>query len=255
VYRYSYSEAVGSTRNLASVTYPDGKTKTYVYNEPSNVSSSGFTTALTGIVDENSSRFATFKYDELGRAISSEHAGGVEKVVVTYDADENNNVLSSSVTDALNTSRSYSFVDILGRSRVSNVSQPCPTGCGNSSAITYDANGNVSSKTDFNGNITNYIYDLTRNLETSRTEAYGTPQARTITTQWHATYRLPTLITEAGKTTSFNYDTSSNLLSETITDTTLNKSRTWSWTYNNLGQVLTADGPRTDVTDVTTNTY
>ena len=32
-------------------------------------------------------------------------------------------------------------------------------------------------------------------------------------------------------------------------------SQNWSYTYNANGQVLTADGPRTDVTDITTNTY
>ena len=37
----------------------------------------------------------------------------------------------------------------------------------------------------------NYTFDATRNLETSRTEANGTPSARTITTQWHPTLRLP----------------------------------------------------------------
>lgn len=31
--------------------------------------------------------------------------------------------------------------------------------------------------------------------------------------------------------------------------------RTWTWTYNQYGQVLTADGPRTDVSDITTTTY
>jgi YD repeat-containing protein len=31
--------------------------------------------------------------------------------------------------------------------------------------------------------------------------------------------------------------------------------RSWSYTYNSLGLVETADGPRTDVNDVTTYTY
>ena len=31
--------------------------------------------------------------------------------------------------------------------------------------------------------------------------------------------------------------------------------RTWTYTYNGFGQVVTADGPRTDVADVTTTTY
>lgn len=47
---------------------------------------------------------------------------------------------------------------------------------------TYDTNGFRSSRTDFKGNVTNYVHD-SRGLETSRTEAYGTAQARTITRQ------------------------------------------------------------------------
>src|SRR5262249_36811150 len=33
------------------------------------------------------------------------------------------------------------------------------------------------------------------------------------------------------------------------------ESRTWTYTYNTVGQMLTMDGPRTDVADVTTYTY
>jgi len=52
----------------------------------------------------------------------------------------------------------------------------------------YDANGNATSRQDFNGNIATYTYDTTRNLETQRVEAYGTTQARTINTRWHPTF-------------------------------------------------------------------
>jgi RHS repeat-associated protein len=58
-------------------------------------------------------------------------------------------------------------------------------------------------------------------------------------------------------TTSFTYDASGNPLTKTVTDATVtpNVSRTWTYTYDGYGRVLTADGPRTDVTDVTTYTY
>src|SRR5207245_974777 len=43
----------------------------------------------------------------------------------------------------------------------------------------------------------------------------------------------------------------------TVTDTTVtpNASRTWTYTYDSYGRRLTADGPRTDVSDSTTYTY
>jgi RHS repeat-associated protein len=133
------------------------------------------------------------------------------------------------------------------------VTQPCATCGGDASNTTYDANGNIASQTDFNGNLITYAYDLTRNLETSRTEAAGAPLARTITTAWHPTFRLPTQITEPNRVTTFTYDAQGNVTQKTIAAGTL--SRTWNYTYNSFGQILTADGPRTDVTDISTYTY
>src|SRR5262249_16904095 len=139
----------------------------------------------------------------------------------------------------------------------------CPT-CSEPKATTYDNAGYPSSRTDYNGNVTQYTYDDSRGLEVSRTEAAGTPQARTITTQWHTTYHLPTLISVyAGgnasgtpiRTTSFGYDTSGNQLTRTVTDPATGAVRTWTYTYDSYGRVLTVDGPRTDVADVSTYTY
>jgi hypothetical protein len=47
------------------------------------------------------------------------------------------------------------------------------------------------------------------------------------------------------------------VLTKTITDlaATPNISRTWTYTHNSAGQVLTADGPGADAYDVTTYTY
>ena len=46
-----------------------------------------------------------------------------------------------------------------------------------------------------------------------------------------------------------------NLLTRSVRDTGSGETRTWTYTYDANGQVLTADGPRTDVSDVTTYTY
>ena len=74
VYVYGY-DAAG---RFTSVTYPDHTVRTYHYE---NI---GFPHALTGITDENGSRFATWGYDGSGRAISSQHAGGAEAVTLYY---------------------------------------------------------------------------------------------------------------------------------------------------------------------------
>ncbi|HEY0940733.1 MAG TPA: hypothetical protein VGE08_11595 [Steroidobacter sp.] len=153
------------------------------------------------------------------------------------------------------------------------MSQPRTSGCegGSAAATSYDVNGNVASRTDFRGNKTCYTHDLSRNLEIVRLEGLAstltcpadlstyTPapgtRERKIATQWHPNFRLPTQIDEPGKRTTFTHDANGNVLSRTELDTSTNASRTWTYTYNNYGKVLTADGPRTDVSDVTTYTY
>ena len=262
-----------SVSNLVSVTYPDGRSKTYHYNEPAHTSGANLPHALTGITDENGVRFATYQYAADGRAISTGHAGGADLHTLTYNPDG-----STTVTDPLGTARTHNFTTILGVVKSTGQSQPGGSGCGPaSSATTYDANGNVASRTDFNGNKTCYAYDLTRNLETARVEGLAsstacptslatyTPVAgtaqRKILTDWHPTFRLPIKVTEAGRETATIYDTRGNVTSTTIKDTATNQTRTWntSYTYHaTVPGVLTqtiADGPRTDVSDITTSDY
>jgi len=267
VYRYSYDSAADgkSLANLSSVTYPDHSVRTYLYNERDYTGGSSFLHALTGIVDENGDRFATFRYEKIsGRAIATEHAGGAGKVSLQYL----NNAGSTLVTDALGSTRTYRFERVDGAARSSDVDQPGGAGCAAaSSAITYDAHGNVASRTDFNGNLTTYRYDLSRNLETSRTEAAGTPAARTIGTSWHAVYRLPLAVAEPKKLTTYAYDDKGNRLSRSeqathdesgaqgLSAQPLGEPRVWHATYNAVGQVLTTSGPRTDIDDTTRYSY
>ncbi len=268
VIAYTYD----SQGNLISVTYPDGRSKTYHYNEPEHTSGASLPYALTGITDENGVRYATYKYAANGKAISTGHADGTDLHTLTYGTN------TTTVTDPLGTSRTYNFTTILGVVKSTGQSQPGGSGCGPaSSSTTYDANGNVASRADFNGNKTCYAYDLTRNLETARVEGLAAATAcpanlstynpvadtaqRKILTTWDATFRLPTKVTEAGRETTTVYDTRGNLTSRSIKDTATNVTRTWttSYTYHaSVPGVLTQkvdNGPRTDVSDITTTAY
>ena len=259
VYTFAYDEASSvvlagqqAGQNLTSVKFPDLHTRLYHYNEQNNTGSTNLPNALTGITDENNIRFATYQYDSLSRAVSSELAGGVSKHSVAYNADG-----SSIVTDPLNTARTYTYQSVLGVPHTAGISgSACPS-CGPASA-TYDINGFAASRTDWKGNVTTYTrldpYGRL-DLETSRTEASGSAVARTITTLWHATFRLPALITEPNRTTAFTYDSAGNMLTKTVTDVAAGRSRVWTYTYSAIGQVLTVNGPRTDVADVTTYAY
>jgi YD repeat-containing protein len=253
VYRFAYDAA----KNLVSIAFPDNKVRTYVYNESANTGGANLPSALTGIVDENGDRFATFKYDTQQRAVSTEHALGALRYAFSYTTG------STVVTDPLSTARTYSFETVLGAFKHTGITGPVCPECGPASQ-TFDANGNISSRVDWNGNRTNYTYDLARNLEISRTEGLisaggTTPATRIIDTQWHATFRLPTQITEKDsggavlRTTGMTHDANGNVLTRTVTAGA--SSRTWTYTYNANGSVLTIDGPRTDLSDVTTYTY
>lgn len=232
----TYTYGYDSNNNLASVTYPDGKTRHYLYE------STSFPHAMTGLVDENGVRFATWTYNSQGLAVSSEHAGGADKVGINYDFSNG----ISTVTDALSRVTSYSYETVAGVAHTMHVNQPSPIGGSND--WDYDANGNVSTYIDFLGRKTAYTYDLSRNLETSRTEAQGTSLARTITTTWHPTLRLPTQISEPGRVTTFSYDSAGNLLQRSVSDSGSNATRTWTYTYNAAGQVVTATDPNGNVT-------
>jgi RHS repeat-associated protein len=252
------SYAYDANGNPSTVTYPDGTTKTYTYGGDTS-------DLLTGIIDETNTTFASYSYDGQRRATSSEHAGGAGRYSLAYNSQS-----ATTVTDPLNQSRTYTMNSYSGVRRLTSVSGPCST-CGRTASSTFDANGNVASRLDFNGNLTCYSRDLTRNLETVRVEGFapgstcpanletytptpGTRQRKT-STQWNANYRSPTQIEEPGRRTTYVHDASGNVESMTVLDTTTSASRTWSYTYSSVGQVLTEDGPRTDVADVTTYTY
>jgi RHS repeat-associated protein len=234
-----FSYAYDANSNLISVTHPDGSVRQYVYGDAS------FPNALTGIVDEDGNAYASWAYDAQGRAISSQHAGGADLTTVAYNADG-----GASATDADGNTHSYTFqtqFDAVKPAALSGAPYP-PAG---GQAFGYDSNGFVASRTDYDGNVTAYTHDR-RGDETSRTEASGSAIARTISTAWLATFHLPTSITEPGRVTSFAYDARGNLLQKTITAGSLKRS--WAYTYNANGQVLTATDPLGHVTSYTYDT-
>jgi RHS repeat-associated protein len=287
LYQYGYD----ANSNLTSVTYPDGRSRHYIYDESSLTSGADLPNALTGIVDENNSRYASFGYSPTGLATLTEHAGGADHYLVNYGTapiiistivytgSNPDYILEAyqppsgvTVTDGLGTTRNYGFTAAVGSIKATGIDQPCNASCTPvPQSQGFDANGNVTSTIDFNGSLTCSTYDLTRNLESSRTEGLtgtncpgtATARTRTITTTWDPSFRLPKVIsvyagTASGtplRTTTYSYDASGNVLTKKVTDPVASTSRTWTYTYDGYGRVLTADGPRTDASDVTTYTY
>ncbi|NDZ12030.1 RHS repeat-associated core domain-containing protein [Variovorax sp. WS11] len=231
--------AYDSAGRLSVVTYPDGKTRSFAYENAS------FPQALTGIFDESGARWGTFVYDAQGRATSTELAGAVNRYQVSYPAAG-----TATVIDPLSTSRSFSYSATKGKLAVTGGSLPSGTGESDAASRVQDANGLITSETDFKSIKTDTTWDVARRLPLSVTRAVGTPESQTVTTQWHATFSLPVLVTESGRTTAYTYDDKGNVLSRAVTDTASspNTTRTWQWTWNPQGLAATETAPNGAVT-------
>ncbi len=266
--QFSYTANAAKKRVLTSITDPAGHTVSYnsdTYGRLNSVTQTDNTTRsytyvatnyceLTKLTDEASVQYASWTYDSYNHANSFQNSGGVNAYSIANHTSGSGG--SVTVTDPLGEQRTYNQSLIWGTYRTTSSSAACP-GCSEDAGRVYDASGNMTSRTDFDGNQTNYVYNAQTNLETSRTEAYGTSTARTITTAWDSSWRQPDTITEPSRTTAFSYDSMGNVLTKIVTDTTVtpNVSRTWTYTYDSYGRMLTAQGPRTDVNSTTTYAY
>lgn len=193
-------KTVTSTRNGLTTSH------SYLYEHTSRLR------LLTGLVDENGTRFAKWTYDVYGRPIASEHADGTEKISIIYNADG-----STVVTNAYGKKTIYTFQGTTGSRRITSVKgQPSANCPYSNSSFTYDSKGLLKTLTDAKGHLSTYDYN-DRGLETSRTEASGTPQARTITTEWHPTLFLKTKVTEPNHITTYQYDAQGRQTGQIVT--------------------------------------
>ena len=224
------------------MTNPDLTVREYHYENAS------FENHLTGIMDENGNRFATWSYDTEGRADSSERADGKERVTLVYNADG-----STTLSMANGAARTYHFSVQQGARKLAmltgDVCSTCPGG--NIADRTY-ANGYLDSVFDWNRNETQTKRNA-EGLTETLIEGKGSTAERITTTTWHSAFRIPAQTVAPKYTTDYSHDASGKVLSVTVSSGAL--SRTWAMTYNASGQPLTIDGPRTDATDVTTLTY
>jgi YD repeat-containing protein len=91
--RYRYDQQ----GRLASVVNREDQVRWYHYEDPR------FPNHLTGITDERGVRYATWAYDEQGRGIVSEHAGGAGRVTLAYGTGETRVTNSEGITSVYRT--------------------------------------------------------------------------------------------------------------------------------------------------------
>ena len=190
-----------ATGNLTSLTWPGGNTKSFVYDS-ANANQSW---ALTGVIDENTKRYATFTYDASGWAKSTQLNGGVYAYETSYSSapkpvirevpDLANNVIwryhewaepaGALVSQPTGSPLGMNFTTVPGTGtgasqgnllRFSGYSQQGGAGCSASTSYQeYDDRGNVKFHDDFNGHRTCSAYNTgtpigVANLEITRVE-------------------------------------------------------------------------------------
>ncbi len=207
VINYTYDVVDGVSR-LLQITYPDLRTRTYFYEDAT------FPTYITGIEDGNGSRISSVQYDDQGRAISSEFGSlnsGIRRTQIQYNTDG-----TRTLTNSLGKQNIYHFTQFNGEYKLTQVAGLASENCAAANkAYIYDTNGFIASKTDWKGNVTTYVNN-NRGQVISSTEASGTPEARTVTTEWHPEFYLPTKITEPERETILTYDINGRLLSRQV---------------------------------------
>ncbi len=279
-YDNTFPTPVTALGNLSRVRYPDGTAKLYHYEDTNNPH------GLTGIsfVDSTgtTSRFSTYNYyyDNInttdpnnGKAILTQHAqtdnsAPQEKFTLAYNSDT-----QTTVTDPVGTNEVMTFATNLG---VKNLTSKVNQSDGKSLQQSFDGNNNLTCRKDEEGRVTTYTYNAS-NQRTGMTEGLTgdctnavpvTGVTRTTSYGYLSpTLDLPTSITSPSvysgqnKSTTIQYtDASHPNLPTIITQAGFTPagavvSRAVTLGYNASGQVNSLNGPRTDVTDITTLEY
>jgi RHS repeat-associated protein len=277
---YSYDDnaanPIDRLGRLLAVTFPDGRARLYKYDNPVRKFALTSISTLEAGIEKT---YVTFTYDATnGRAIgnffgnTTSESSGTGRIKIYYNTDgssvsyDSSAVTRDAATGAYNliTAGVYpayatvkrTFSTIQGRVLPTRVdySHIC-NGCANSfETFAYDANGYLTSQVDRRGVATTYTYSADgRGLVTSRTEASGTALARTVSTTWHPSLRVPTQVIEPTRSTNYTYDAAGRKLTESVVANA--ETRTTTYTYDASGRLASVNGPRTDVNDTTTYTY
>ena len=152
-------------RNLTRARFSDGTSREYHYEDQI------YPNHLTGLTDRTGVRFASWSYDDYGRAISSEHADGVERVTLAYPHPKivaSGEVVQTIVTNSLGNKSQYTWQLPQGESHpqlLASSGSGCATCPQTGFEYTYDAAGRlVSAAKSGQGNVngqgtTFYHYD------------------------------------------------------------------------------------------------
>jgi RHS repeat-associated protein len=227
---------------------------------------------LNAVRDEANKLLEGHTYDWLYRATTSYKEGDREHVTVHYNTPSTGMTRVIHKIDGVRTQvTDYTILYQGGRYFVTNVTGSCSTcgGSGGPESFTYDTTNRLLSATSPDGT-TAYTYHSSGNLA-SITEAAGTALARTTTFEYtHSSdpslvtvVSRPSIKTGATAQTSSTWNatgTPETVLTRTDTgytapSDTVTTSRVTTTTFDTHHRVISIDGPRTEVADITTRAY
>lgn len=242
-----------ANNNLIRVQYPSGAEKHYLYED------TRFPNALTGIIDELGNRIRTWGYDDNRRATLSTYgdaASTINRHTVAYNAD-----VTSTLIEPSGNQVTYGIATEQGVAKFGSVSGHSASCGSNWAASSYDERGNRDQLTDHSGTVTDYDYNA-RNLIDQVIRGVGTPDATTTTYAWHPTLDQPVQIVTGNQREEYDYNSRGQVTRRALVDMTTGQRREWHTSYFEapaaaelVGKVQSEDGPRTDVSDITTYDY
>jgi len=240
--------------HLTRVDFPDSTFVTYAYSGDN----------LTEVKDSAGKVVEAHTYDSSDRVTDTESEGGNLAYHLEFDSPSAN---KTTVTNSLGADTVYTFNPYMGLV-TDRTGGPGCSSCGESGSeahYIFDDVGNLIERVDGNGVSTEITYDDQGNVLT-RTEAVGEAVERTWTYTYNPTFnRVATIsipsvgsCSNANKIITNTYDSGTgDLTQEQVVGCNGSAAFTFttSYTYDSHGQVETINGPRTDVTDVTTYEY
>ncbi|MBU8977748.1 hypothetical protein JI752_016490 [Lysobacter sp. MMG2] len=264
---FSYSP----TGDLVEVVYPGGSRTEYRYDE-SGFSEAAANSGLLTAVIHDGQRYSSTKYDTYGRAASTWLGSGVDRYDFKYSGTTAVPTFFE-VKEPGGGTRSGPVRLKQGAAMPDYVySSYCP-GCSSfRTTYKYDKNSYVNTETSSDGTVTDFDYNG-RGLLVQKIEAANQAATkRTEQTSWDAVFPVPLerKVLDASGTvvqrTTWTYNDRGQELTSSQHDTVSGAARTATTTYCEqtgvdtgtcplVGLVLTTDGPRTDVGDLTTYAY
>ncbi|HFB65733.1 MAG TPA: hypothetical protein ENJ60_09360 [Aeromonadales bacterium] len=251
-YLFSYD----ANSNLIEISYPDetpldtsdNPTTEYLFENPQ------LPKFLTGKINDKGTRIATWNYDIQGRALLSEHIGGLEKVEFDYSV-ENETRVKTYLTNTLSTDKIYRYQVVNGQKIIQSLEQLACADCTVGTWFyEYDSNNFLTKTTSPNGSITLFERE-SQHLISKTTEAFGTSSEKITTNNW--SWIEPRLFShkDGGLNVIYHYDSQGRVIGVDKWDTINPVVRSTTTTYNMAGLVATINNSRTDLSDVTAFTY